>query len=905
MRKGQMSHRENLSRLRAADDENLVRAVNKYLEDSQKDLKEAHRQSVSGVPVCMEYTAIVDDMLCFLYERRKKSLSFTEDTALVAVGGYGRGELNIRSDIDILLMHRGEVSPGLKEFTEAILYVLYDTGLDLGFAMRTPEECISLARSDLSTMTSLLETRFLIGHEPLHEELLGLIKKKLFTKKRVNAFIEEKIEESEKRYAKYGGSVFILEPNVKEGEGGLRDLHTARWILMARDGVHDKPFSMSLIAKRDSEALERGLAFLLWIRNELHFNSSRKTDQLTFDQQVSIAGLLGFKDTPKALAVESFMLEYYAHTSDIHKAYRLIVSRHQYEMRKKSPLWPVRKKWLDHFFYVSRGWLTLLEREALTPLTMVKAFEYIAAHHLDLDQRAKDLFISYIHSHDKKFSISKEMTEAFFAILRSRAPYKALAEMHSIGLLDKLIPEFRDIRHRVQHDLYHIYTVDTHSLFAVREIERLGERYKDELPLLSSIYNGLSDRLPLILAILLHDIGKAAGKGHAEEGARLIPIILKRFYVDNETINLVKFLVKNHLRIANTALYRDMHDRKLIINFARLVGSRERLDMLYLLTFADVKAVGPEVWSKWKGLLFDELYIKAGDVLDTGILDVTDASETIREIKTKVLGLAGAGESEKGEMTKIKALLELLPESYFLANNAGAIIEHLKALREFKGLKPHVLKVNQDAKGAYTGLVICSLDKQGLFAMISGVMAANNIDILGAQITTLKNGLVLDILQVIDAKGRPVTDKLKHKKIDKNLGDVISGAVKVKKLLRRKPSILDRKQKTPVKTRISIDNNISDSMSVIDIHAENKIGLLYDITSAIDRLGLYINIARISTKGSEATDIFYVKDIFGQKVYDKDKLEQITRTIYESIEAESVPDNEKGHGREGRGGSKR
>jgi len=884
-----MSQNKNLARLMEADEKDLVGAVKVYLEDSRIGLRQLHRKTLSGVPVCAAYTAIIDDMLKVIYDIKAKSLGFTSDAALVAIGGYGRGELNIRSDIDLLLMHRGAVTPALKEFTEAILYVLYDTGLDLGFVMRTPEECVALARGDLKTLTSLLETRFLIGHKDINDELLRQIKTKLFTKKRVNRFIDEKIEESEKRYAKYGGSVFILEPNIKEGEGGLRDLHTARWILMARDGVHDRPFSMSLVSKRDKDALERGLAFLLWIRNELHFNSSRKTDQLTFDEQVRIARELGFRDTPKALAVESFMLEYYAHTSEIHNAYELIVSRRQYECRKRSPLWPARKKRLDYSFYVSRGWLTLYENRPLSPEVLIKGYEYMALHHLDLDQRTKDLFISYIHPLDD-FPISKDTAESFFTILRARAPYEALSAMHSIGLLDKLIPEFKDIRHRVQHDLYHIYTVDIHSLFAVRELGRLGEMYKDELPLLSSIYNNLHDRAPIILAVLLHDIGKSVGKGHAEAGARMAGIISERLHAGPELRELIEFLVKNHLQIANTALYRDMHARRLIIDFARMVGTRERLDALYLLTFADVKAVGPDVWSKWKGVLFDELYIKVGDVIDTGAFELEKAEEIVLRKRAEVRGLLAQNSAMEGGIGPAGAaevFLELLPDGYFIANEGTVILEHLKALMAYDLRTPHILRVIQDTNGAYTCLIICTLDRQGLFAMLSGVMAANNIDILGAQITTLKNGLVLDILQVVNARGIPVTGKTILKKIDKELGEVISGAVEIKKLLRRKPSILDKKSKTPVMTRINIDNTISDSMSLIDIHTENKLGLLYDITKALAELGLYINIARISTKGSEATDIFYVKDIFGQKVYGEDKLERIRRTIYESITGKS------------------
>ncbi|MFQ5354743.1 MAG: nucleotidyltransferase domain-containing protein, partial [Thermodesulfobacteriota bacterium] len=409
-----MDHKEHLNKLKEATEEALPRALKTYLANSEKTLEEAHRKSRnSGVTVCRKYTAVIDDLLRYIYKVKKKSTEFGESAALVAVGGYGRGELNIRSDIDLILLHRGEVTPGLKKFTEAMLYLLYDTGLDLGFTMRTPEDCISLARTDLNTMTSLLETRFLTGDKDLYGESTELIKKKLFVKKHIASFIEDKIAETENRYSKYGGSVFILEPNVKEGEGGLRDLHSARWILMAKYGLSNKPFSMKLISESNKKALEKGLKFLLWIRNELHFESVRKTDQLTFDHQVRIAPLLGFKDTKKALAVESFMQEYYAHTSDIHNAYEHIISRHQYEKRKAGRIWPRGKKRLDMWFHTSKGWLSYNEKKPLTLLAVLKAFEYIAIHGLKLNQHTKDSFIEFLGERTGELLITEEAAESF------------------------------------------------------------------------------------------------------------------------------------------------------------------------------------------------------------------------------------------------------------------------------------------------------------------------------------------------------------------------------------------------------------------------------------------------------------------------------------------------------------
>ncbi len=880
-----MRDKKHLEELMAAGRKNLAPALKRYLEKSEKDLKKAHRASrFSGVAVCRNYTAVIDDLLKFIYSVKSEETGLKQPAVLIAVGGYGRGELNMRSDIDLILLHKGTVSAGLKDFTEAMLYQLYDTGLDLGFTMKTPDECISMAKEDLNTMTSLLETRFLTGDKALYQESLARIKQKLFIKKRISNFIEDKIAETEKRYQKYGASVFILEPNVKEGEGGLRDLHSARWILMARDGVVDKPFSMAIISESNKKALERGLAFLLWIRNELHFESARKTDQLTFDHQVRIAKLLGFKDTVHALGVESFMQEYYAHTSDIHNAYEHIISRYRYEKRKTSRRWPVGKKKLNEWFYTSKGWLSYNEKIPLTGAAVLKAFEFISEQRLELNQHTKDSFIEFLNALGDKFTITEDMAESFFVILRSRLPYKALSTMHAIGLLGMLIPEFNEVRHKTQHDLYHVYTVDTHSLFAVRELERLLDVNSEKFPHLSAILKAIPDRSALMLATLLHDTGKASGKGHAEIGANLVPRALERLHAPGEMTDLVQFLVRNHLELANTALYRDIHDEKLIKEFASLTENRDRLDHLYLLTFADVRSVGPDVWTKWKAMLFNELYIMAGKTLDAEVSGIEVSADRVARVKEDIRRLIGAGE---GGLKGAETFLDLLPERYFLVNSEEAILEQLAALNAFgrDGTQTHSISISQGITSAYTNLIICTLDKQGLFAMVSGVMAGNGVNILGAQITTLKNGLVLDVLQVSNSSGVAAADGFKYNKINQDLGNVISGKVSVKNLIRKKPSILDGMHKaTPVKTAVSIDNGISDTMSVIDIHAENKIGLLYDITKTIAELGLYINVARISTKGSEATDIFYVKDIFGQKVYGESKLNKIIDTLYDAID---------------------
>lgn len=865
---------------------NAASVIKDYLANGEKALREKHLDGATGMEVCREYTALVDDILKALFTFKSEELKLNDSTALVAIGGYGRGELNLRSDIDLMLLYKKKLTPAIEEFTQQILYILWDTGLDLGFSIRSISECIDLAKDDLKTMTAILDLRFLLGDKELFSEFTSSIKKHTFNKTRSAKFINDKIEENRNRHDKFGGSVYLLEPNVKEGEGGLRDIHTALWIIKAKNGKPVEPFSMGLLSEKDKTTLETSLNFLLWVRNELHFGAGRKTDQLTFDHQERIAGLLGFRNTEHALAVESFMQQYYRCALNINHYSSLILSRCLHEDEKKLFFWPKKKVRIDKHYSIVDGILKIKDKDAFSnePVAVIKAFEYSQAFEVEIDQPTKDLILNYEPT--EEFRTSSDVSDSFLKILKHKAVFKTLNEMHKLKFLEKYIPEFNDISCRVQHDLYHIYTVDAHTLFAIRELERLRGSYKAEFSLLATVYEELPNQDILLLAVLFHDIGKAHGKGHADKGAAMVPQICKRLNLSEDDTNLIKFLVKNHLILADTAQYRDLHDEKLIIEFAKKIGDLERLNLLYLLTFADVRAVGPDVWNQWKGALFQELYFKALTVLERGTFELEEAKTKLLRIKEKIEDIL---KPEGISSIIVDDYFQLLPQRYFLANSPDSISDHIKILRDFAG-KTHTLTVRQDTFREYTEFIICTHDVHGLFSMITGVMAANAVNILGAQINTLKNGIVLDLLQVNSAIGEYITDEYKIKKIETDLSDVITGKIKVETLVRkRKPSILDKKPKPKVRTYVQIDNEVSDTYTVIDIHTQNRIGLLYDITSTLSKLGLYIFIAKISTKGEDVADIFYVKDIFGQKVYYKERLKEITETLFNVLTEKAQP----------------
>lgn len=869
----------------------ILKEIKDYLQKGEEALRLRHLEGdggFQGSEVVKGYTLLIDQFIKALFDYMitlSRQGGKGDESTIIALGGYGRGELNVRSDIDIMLLYPKRLTPYMKVLAERILYILWDTGLDVGFSIRSLKECIHLAREDLKTRTSLLDARFLVGDIGLFNRFKEDFKREVFSKKALEGFINEKLDEGRTRHARYGGSIYILEPNVKEGAGGLRDLHTALWVAKASlwvegmDGLPDK----GVLSGEEFTELLTSLDFLWRVRNELHFEGKRKMDQLTFDHQERMARLFGFENTKETLAVEGFMRAYYLHAGNISHYSNLIISRCiKLGQRSKVKGQRLGVKGIDEDFELLDGLLRVRRPDLfdIEPFKMMKAFEMAQRLNTQLDSTTRELILKGLSRVDDGFRSSSYVNNAFLNILRGRRVYETLQEMHRLRFLGRFIPEFEDITCRVQHDLYHIYTVDTHSLIAVRELEGLRGAYKKDFFILSTLLEEVERPETLVLGILLHDIGKALGKGHAEKGGEIAERICRRMGLSEEEVELVVFLVCNHLLLADTAQYRDLHDERLVIEFAKTIGDIDRLNLLYLITFTDIRAVGPEVWNDWKGALFQELYFKALTILERGTFEVEDIGKRIPRIKEGVIRLM------RDEMPpkRVEEYFQMLPPRYYLSNTPDVIANHIRIVHQLNG-NPYIMRVRQDMERQYTEVVICTLDMHGLFARITGVMAANNINILGAQINTLRNGVALDILQVNSPLGGVIADDRRWAQVERDLSDVLMGRLPVERLVaRRRPSILDRKTKPRVPTRVEVDNEVSDTFTVIDIHTQDRVGLLYTITSTISRLGLYIYVAKITTKGDEAADIFYVKDIFGQKVYYSERVKEIKEAIISALQ---------------------
>ncbi|MRR57808.1 MAG: HD domain-containing protein, partial [Deltaproteobacteria bacterium] len=536
-------------------------------------------------------------------------------------------------------------------------------------------------------------------------------------------------------------------------------------------------------------------------------------------------------------------------------------------------------------FYVIKGELTLPDENAFieNPVLLMKVFEYAQKHDVEISMRLQNLVRSNLQLVNDKFRRNREVNQSFFSILRSHKNVGSmLKKMNYLGFLIRFIPEFERIYCKAQHDLYHIYTVDVHSLFAVEEIVRLTNgQHREQLPLLTRLAGEIAKPELLLLAVLLHDIGKGEGGNHSEKGAEMMPTIARRLGLTKEDSERLEFLVRNHLSFAHIAQRRDLHDEKMIIQFAQQMGTSETLKMLYLLTYADLKAVGPDIWTAWKAMLMEELYEKSFAVLERGDFKYEVGSDRVKKVRKKVLELL----ADEYPAALVKEELKALSVRNLLANPAAIIADEVRMLLALTD-SPFLSKVHHAADGSYSNVTICTLDVPGLFSMITGVMAANGMNILGAQIHTSSNGKVLDVLQVNSPQGFIFTEPARWERMEKDLLQVIQGKIQVKALVekRRPPNVLIEKVKPRFPTVIEIDNEVSADYTVIDIYTHDKVGLLYWITSTLTTLGLYIGVAKISTKVDQVADVFYVKDIFGQKLTSPEKLAEIKQRLFAAID---------------------
>ena len=560
---------------------------------------------------------------------------------MVARGGYGRGELNPQSDVDLLFLHDYKRGPYAEIVTEIILHALWDAGLIVGHGVRTAKECVRLANEDLKEKTAILDARFLCGDEKLYADLDKLLIADVLNRNQ-DKFFATKLEESRKRHAQYGDSIYLLEPQIKDGEGGLRDLHTAMWLAKVKYKVHslEELVQKAVITEPEAAEVIEARDFLWRVRNSLHFLTGRHFDQLTFEMQERIEPIFGLKPEEGQAAGSALMRAYYQHASTIHRFAEGLIARVTENSAggrffRRTPTRKIRPGVIVQGNLLSIAQPDFFERDPLNLITIYA------------DCQAQDVSLSgstyqtgarqsrFDRRRDAQGSARRRSADD--DSVRAQRVAETLEAMHLSGVLGAIIPEFGNLYARVLHDLYHIYTVDRHSLVAVRELERLrtGE-FKDPTPLLTEVARELP-HLPLVfLALLLHDIGKGHGHDHHERGASLTAEVSQRLGLNSEEIDLVVFLVRNHLMMSQVAQKGDLDDQTTVAEFARTVGSIDRLKALYLLTYADMRAVAPKVYNNWRDMLLSDLYLRALKVLEQGDREAVDPARRLATVKAAV-----------------------------------------------------------------------------------------------------------------------------------------------------------------------------------------------------------------------------------------------------------------------------
>jgi [protein-PII] uridylyltransferase len=865
-----------------------------HIEALRDGLAGRHFASASGTEIVREYTASLDDLVRALYcyadeEHCRRFPRLNQKIAVVARGGYGRGELNPQSDIDLLFLHDYKPGPYVEVVAEIMLHALWDAGLTVGQAVRNVKECVRMANEDFKEKTAILDARFLAGEEKLYAALDKALVDEVLNRNQ-QKFFKAKLKESRERHERYGDSIYLLEPQIKEGEGGLRDIHTALWLAKVKYKVHslEELVQRAVITEAELDEVLAARDFLWRVRNSLHFLSGHHSDRLTFEYQEQIAPMLGFQPQNGQTASASLMRAYYQNASAIHRFSEGLIARVTEEtvsgrLLRRAPARQIRPGVLIQSGLLGIADVNFFKR---APLNLITIFADCQAHGVELSGAAYQQVRDNLEQIDERMRCDPRVGLALMGILGGHQRVaETLEAMHRAGVLGAIIPEFGNLYARVLHDLYHIYTVDRHSLAAVRELERLrAGAFKESSPLLTEVAREM-DSLPVVfLALLLHDIGKGHGHDHHERGALLAEEVSERLGLDGEEIDLVVFLVRNHLLMSQAAQKGDIGDQDLVETFARQVGSIDRLKALYLLTFADMRAVAPNVYNNWRDMLLSDLYMRALKILEQGDREAVDPARRLLLVKAAVRESLGRSAASPRALADF---LELMPDRYFLTVPEGDIRMHFELMQALAE-GPLVCRHRHFPDLEFSEFIVVTADQPGLFSKIAGVLTANNLNILSAKITTRADGIALDVFRVSHLAGAAVMamEEERWLRVDRDLERVLFGGQEIGELVgsAHHVQLAARKFVRRVPTEVTVDNRTSEQFTVVDVFTQDRVGLLFAITHTLFKLSLIIHLARISTNADQALDVFYVSDREGRKITELERMRELRAELLAKLE---------------------
>lgn len=886
-----------------------------FLKLETQRLQMLHRSGASGREACQARATVLDVLLRHILEPVKARLVQAKTPipkfSIVAIGGYGRAELNPFSDIDILFLHEtdmvngGKARPQLGALTDGLLYMLWDLGLKVGHSVRSVEDCVKVANSDMQSKTSLIEARLVTGAPELFERMQAVVIAKC-VRGYEDAYIKARVEDQAARRAKFGNSPFMQEPNIKNGCGGLRDYQNLLWMTFFKYRVRSlqELAEKELISETEMKQLDSAYDFLLWVRNELHYTAKRAVDVLSKNLQPTVATGLGYSDRSPSKRLEMFMRDVYTHMRHIYLITRTLEERlallpseggisslkELFRRGKRR----VTQQVVDGFVILDGKISETMRGFKEQPRRLMRLFLYMQQRGLRLHPDLAQSIRNQLSLVNRQFLEDEHIHQTFLEILNQRGSVaRVLRAMHETGLLGKYLPEFGKLTCLVQHEFYHQYTADEHTLVCLGKLDHLSEGKDPALNHYSQLFQQIDRPFLLYLAMLLHDAGKALHDGdHSDSGARIALNVAQRLGLDGATAHSLRLLVENHLLMAQISQRRDLEDPSVIRSFAAQVQTRENVMMLTLMTYADSIATSDQLWNSFKDSLLWTLFSRTMDHYAGGT-ELIRAEERQMELLKEEVTRALPSTFNPDE---INAHFEHLPPRYFHIHDARQIAAdltmahrfmHLQLAEEDMALEPVIIWHNEPDRG-YTSVHICTWDRAGLFSKIAGSLAAAGMNILSAQIFTRSDGIILDTFFVNDAQGAALARKEEKEAFEKILRDALTGHVDFPALIakRRPPQrIYQSLEGERMPTLIGFDNETSDTSTILDFQTEDRVGLLYYISRTLADLGLDIALAKILTEKGAAVDTFYLTTWDKQKITSPEHQAYIEHRLQEAIAA--------------------
>ncbi len=883
----------------------VLAVLKRALADGVAEVKARLAATGLGSEVLAGNALLIDQLIRVIHDLAMQAYpvanpSKGEALSVVAVGGYGRAEMAPLSDIDLLFVTPYKVTPHAEQIVEYTLYMLWDLGLKVGHATRSIDECVRLAKRDVTIETNLLDARWLWGDQKVFAEFKKRYKSEVIDSGGP-AFVEAKLAERDQRHERMGDARYVVEPNIKEGKGGLRDLQTLQWLAKFLYGSDDPSELVSLGVFTDQDAVRfiKAREFLSTVRCHLHYITGRAEERLTFDVQKTIGAAMGYADRPGSLGVERFMKHYFLIAKDVGDLTRVLCAVLEERHQKRSLLSrfavPRRRPTIEGFIVDERGRLTVENDSAFVeqPLKLLTLFKAAHENDLDIHPQALRWVTQSLALIGRKYREDPEANAVFMDILCSpKDPETALRRMNEAGVFGRFVPDFGRIVAQMQYDMYHTYTVDEHTIRAIGLLARLeAGKYATDMPYASQSMKEIKSRRALFVAVLLHDIAKGRGGDHSEIGAEIAETLGPRLGLDAEETETVAWLVLHHLVMSDTAFKRDMDDPRTIKTFSELIQSVERLRLLVCLTVVDIRAVGPGIWNNWKQGLLRELYLKAmeqlsGDmVADNRDARIAHAKDRLREALAK--------SSETWSEAEREAHIATGYPSYWLTYDTDTHAHHAEIVRRARRQgSDFMVEVRHDKEFRYTEVTVYTPDHPGLFSQIAGAVALAGASIMDAKIVTLADGMALDTLSVLDASEKEFAEESRLQRLKSRVEDALRGRIRLAQELEKQSKAGLFKKESPFKVapRVLIDNQASATDTVIEVNGLDRVGFLYDVTSTLTNLGIKITSAHVATFGERAVDTFYVKDVFGMKIEHESKLANIRARVLDAIEGRKSTD---------------